>query len=499
MLAKRYAAERTTETPEVRYLPASQLRLLSFNYTYNFLQVYENYQLNVMRADVCRVLVIYYYGGFYMDLDVDFARPIKDWKPVRWEGTDLLLGMEYGSPQRDINNFFFAATARHPCLRILLEHLNRHGQDPNPFMLRDRNTIHKHTGPTVWLYAFKECRVPREYLHTPRTVYQEGGRTSLLEIGARFYESPHVRQNNYHNAKEPIGWYEPLPQINREDLHGILVDHKYGSNRWRDAKYGSWTAKEASQKSKLRSGEAVEALGERARVSKDQYMIRPQDPDEVHLSLIRKHRFVVWQNSAPMTGDALSTYNTWVVSEPHMTHQIVGSDECLSLARLMTGRATDVVSDTLCGLLAVHLMGGGFYMHHSVKRTGSFFDWPEGSWTATDVLLVGDAPNVHTTLFGASAEHRCTKHAIERLTTGNVESVVSPGKFWDAWRDCSIDDKYFKDDRRYVVYGINKYAMGVRLEWLQSKGFPRSYNNKQGGQYQLQPRSKLLSSIVTLD
>ena len=504
MLARRYAAERTTETPEARYLPLSQRRLLSFNYTYNFSQVYENYQLNVMRADVCRVLVIYYYGGFYMDLDVDFVRPVKDWNVARWEGTDILLGMEYGSPQRDLTNFFFAATARHPCMRILLEHLNRRGQDPNPFMLRERYVIHKHTGPTVWLYALKECRVPRDYLHTERTLYHEGGRTTQSVVGRYFYEAPNVHlQLNYHNAKDPIGWFEPLPQLDREDLLGVLVKHKFASVNWKDGNYSSWTSKEASLKLQLTSGEPVDALGERARSPKSKYT-RPQDPDEVHLSLIRKHRFVVWQDSAPMSGHALSTYNEWVISEPHMTHQVVGADECLSLLRMVTTKMLHKISDPLCGLLAVHMLGGGFYMHHSVNRTGSFFDWSEGVWTGTDVLLVGDAPNAHLELFGASAQHRCTKHAIENLLLQEKDEL-SGGKFWEAWRDCAVDDKYFQDEeeRKWVVYGINKYHMGVKLEWLQSKGFPKSWlpksYNATGDSYtyQLQLRSSdLLSSVV---
>jgi mannosyltransferase OCH1-like enzyme len=40
---------------------------------------YDGLPLNVMRADLCRVLAIYYFGGYYKDLDVDWRRPLNVW------------------------------------------------------------------------------------------------------------------------------------------------------------------------------------------------------------------------------------------------------------------------------------------------------------------------------------------------------------------------------------------------------------------------------------
>ena len=499
VLADRFAAEREAVTPEMRFMPLKQLRLTRFKYKYNFSEVYENYQLNVMRSDVCRVLVVYFYGGFYMDLDIDFVKPLRDWSNVRWEATDLLLGMEYSSTVRDITNFFFAATERHPCLRILLEHLYRRGQDPNPFFTRERNTIHKQTGPSMWLYMFQQCRVPREYLFAERTLYHEGGRTSREVVGEKFFESPHTRENNYHSDKNQIGWYEPIPQLNRHALHGGNVNHGYGSNRWqRDASYGSWTSKEHAHKANMRGGEAVEAQGRRARSAKGEF-IRPDDPDEAYLSLIRKHRFVVWQDPKPMPAEIKSIYADWY-NEEHFTHEVLSADDCRSLFFLGLNRLVDSVPDALCGLLAIHLNGGGFYMHHSVRRVSSFLDWPDGMWAGTDVLVVGSGSELRTDLFGASANHPCTHHAIHALSGGDKSSIppVTTKSFSDAMLQCSVDDGWFAGERRYALYGINGYTMGVRLEFLQSRGFPRSYA-KRGGRYYPSARSisKLAETVVS--
>lgn len=84
------------------------------NFDEEFLKMYKNLPLGVMRADVWRVAIIYINGGIYCDCDVicynNLTSLIKDQELVLFEEKN-------GST----SNFFFAAKPKHPALKKVLD------------------------------------------------------------------------------------------------------------------------------------------------------------------------------------------------------------------------------------------------------------------------------------------------------------------------------------------------------------------------------------------
>jgi hypothetical protein len=52
--------------------------------------VYKSFPLNIMRADLWRYAILYFYGGLYADIDVDCWRPVKDWFEKMEPGMDVV-------------------------------------------------------------------------------------------------------------------------------------------------------------------------------------------------------------------------------------------------------------------------------------------------------------------------------------------------------------------------------------------------------------------------
>jgi Glycosyltransferase sugar-binding region containing DXD motif len=62
------------------------------NFNGDVYETYKSFPLGVMRADLWRYVILYYYGGIYADIDVDCWRPLKNWF------FDLQPGMDDVSP-----------------------------------------------------------------------------------------------------------------------------------------------------------------------------------------------------------------------------------------------------------------------------------------------------------------------------------------------------------------------------------------------------------------
>ena len=81
-----------------------------------FLPIYDNYSLNIQRADVIRYFILYTYGGLYVDLDFECFKPVdplladnvcvlatESPKHSRWHGIDPI-----------VSNAFMASIPKHP-------------------------------------------------------------------------------------------------------------------------------------------------------------------------------------------------------------------------------------------------------------------------------------------------------------------------------------------------------------------------------------------------
>jgi hypothetical protein len=86
------------------------------NFDKEFVEMYENLPLDIMRADVWRVAVVYINGGIYCDCDVHC---IKNLAPLIQNEELVLFTEESGGT----SNFFFAASPKHPVLKEVLDRM----------------------------------------------------------------------------------------------------------------------------------------------------------------------------------------------------------------------------------------------------------------------------------------------------------------------------------------------------------------------------------------
>ena len=175
------------------------------------LQVYDSFPLNVMRADVCRLLVVYYYGGIYRDLDVDWVRPLSEWFMFN-ASSRIQIGAETSI---ELCNWFFGATKYHPCLASVIDLIAERGRSVNTSY---EHFVHQTTGPSAFTDGMRKCGAP--------------------------------------------------PAFNRNDMAVRNILHVFGSINWKnvDKTYSSWTdARDAevqrarSQKKKGNTDEEAEA------------------------------------------------------------------------------------------------------------------------------------------------------------------------------------------------------------------------------------------------
>jgi mannosyltransferase OCH1-like enzyme len=135
----------------------------------------QSFRIPIQRYDFIRCLVIYYYGGFYMDTDVMLVQGLDSlcaadcvfpFERLTW--SDFLRdvhGMDW-----EIGNYAFGATAGHPFIRAVIENCMRAQKEPKwrdeatrtlPWPLRQELFVIYSTGPglvsrTLAEYAGRE-------------------------------------------------------------------------------------------------------------------------------------------------------------------------------------------------------------------------------------------------------------------------------------------------------------------------------------------------------
>lgn len=126
-----------------------------------YLRIFDGFDLSIQRYDFFRYLVIYRYGGYYLDLDVLLAEGLSGLPEsgciFPFEGLTLSLFLrQHYQMDWEIGNFAFGATAGHPFLAAVIENCVRAQQDPDwvkpmmhgfPRLLRQEFMVLNTTGP----------------------------------------------------------------------------------------------------------------------------------------------------------------------------------------------------------------------------------------------------------------------------------------------------------------------------------------------------------------
>ena len=222
----------------------------------NLSEVYHSYPLNVMRADACRVLAVYFHGGMYLDIDVQRRVPLRQW----WNVTsDVMLGWEF-QYHPTITNWFFAAVPGHACfghaidlMRSRALALNRTPQH----LLHNLEFVHDLTGPWMISDAILDCpgiklatssmlegtAPPAHDAEHPPTSYVP----TTMDPSVLPVMTSHGSEKQL--SSRPAGMSRSLfVQFTEEDVTRRLLVHHFGSMYWDKERtatgkqYKSWKA-----------------------------------------------------------------------------------------------------------------------------------------------------------------------------------------------------------------------------------------------------------------
>lgn len=123
-----------------------------------FANAFKTYPYKIQRLDLARVLLIYKYGGFYMDMDMHCKKPLDELRSHR-----IILAVEklltiqemklphHKYPER-IANYMFGSIEAHPFFYAFAEHITANAYSP----VNDENDILESTGPGVLTNFYHE-------------------------------------------------------------------------------------------------------------------------------------------------------------------------------------------------------------------------------------------------------------------------------------------------------------------------------------------------------
>ena len=131
-----------------------------------YYKLYNELELPVQKADLWRYLVIYYYGGYYLDID---CKSVKSFRNISNSNKENLLIVEQENPCpfKPLNGFprnpqyaqyWFGATPRHPAIKNVINRVikninNKIDNDKGDKNINDKNINNKTlflTGPGPW-------------------------------------------------------------------------------------------------------------------------------------------------------------------------------------------------------------------------------------------------------------------------------------------------------------------------------------------------------------
>lgn len=137
-------------------------------------ETYDGYQLDIQRADVARLLVVFHEGGMYVDLDCyPLSKSIDDLL-----GADVVLINTY-SNQNIMSNHFFMATKNSIFMLYLLNELPRY----NIYYIIPYVRVFATTGPLFLTLAFSTFTEPLDFL----IVHQHGNEYSEHRSGRSWH------------------------------------------------------------------------------------------------------------------------------------------------------------------------------------------------------------------------------------------------------------------------------------------------------------------------
>lgn len=185
--------------PEYKYMYMDDNEAKSFilhEFGEDWLSIFNNYPIGVMRGDLWRYMIINKYGGVYADLDTVCNKPISSWIKKDY---DLIVSDDEDLPT--YTQFAFAGSPNNKITEIVLELIKQASQKIN---IEDKQMVHYTTGVDIWTKAINICKEQNE------KIYIYGGGVNAIFNGnvmTHLGTSKGWHGNNYIQWTEEIKYF----------------------------------------------------------------------------------------------------------------------------------------------------------------------------------------------------------------------------------------------------------------------------------------------------
>ncbi|KAH7064379.1 nucleotide-diphospho-sugar transferase [Paraphoma chrysanthemicola] len=206
----------------------------------DFVDLYRELNITIIKADLLRYLVMYAEGGVYADIDVEALRPVERFIPERYspEEIDMIVGVEIdepafanhpilGSKCMSFCQWTFAAKPRLPVMIRLIENiqdwLHELSEEKGvaiPELQLDFNEVISGTGPSAFTKAVLE-----------QMTAQNHGKAVTWEPFHNLAESRLINGMLVLNV-EAFAAGQGHSDSGNHDSRGALVKHHYHASGW---------------------------------------------------------------------------------------------------------------------------------------------------------------------------------------------------------------------------------------------------------------------------
>lgn len=117
-------------------------------YGVKWTQILDKCDIPMVQSDVARVLLIYEFGGLYVDIDTILKTPLNEW--VDFSKEAVLMKSNWGPD--NIINTLFAFSPKHPLLKAIIDEMFIRC---TAALDKNQRLIPLHTGPAVFTSIFE--------------------------------------------------------------------------------------------------------------------------------------------------------------------------------------------------------------------------------------------------------------------------------------------------------------------------------------------------------
>lgn len=107
--------------------------------------------MNITRADICKYMATWMYGGVYSDLDISIQMPFNT------SCNDLCVSTHDGAGGKGFASHFFGAARRSPCLYRTISSVCYNAKRTYMNFKKDPHVVHNIAGPNAFYKAARAC------------------------------------------------------------------------------------------------------------------------------------------------------------------------------------------------------------------------------------------------------------------------------------------------------------------------------------------------------